>query len=209
MASLTGNLISSTYQSVLKIGTNNTASANLNNVTDGAGNVTGLYVSTATTAVSGTFAVLGSMTVSGVLAATSSNAISASFAATAQTASYILNAVSSSYAQTASYIQNAQTASYVLNAVSSSYAVTSSFAITASNANLLDGLDSSAFALLSGSNAITGSINLNGRLSFNAQQGNFVFPSTPAQSPITGSAYFSGSALYIYNGAIYLTASLT
>jgi hypothetical protein len=83
MASLTGNLISSTYQSILKIGTNNTASANLNNVTDGAGNVTGLYVSTATTAVSGTLAVLGNMTVSGVLAATSSNATSASYAANA------------------------------------------------------------------------------------------------------------------------------
>jgi hypothetical protein len=80
MASLTGNLISSTYQSILKISTNNTASAALNNVTDGAGNTTGLYVSTATTAVSGTFAVLGSMTVSGVLAATASNATSASYA---------------------------------------------------------------------------------------------------------------------------------
>lgn len=80
MASLTGNLISSTYPSLLKVGTNNTASAALNNVTDGAGNVTGLYVSTTATAVSGTFAVLGSMTVSGVLAATSSNAISASYA---------------------------------------------------------------------------------------------------------------------------------
>lgn len=80
MSSLTGNLISSTYQSLLKIGTNNTASVNINNVTDGAGNATGLYVSTTTTAVSGTFAVLGSMTVSGVLAATSSNATSASYA---------------------------------------------------------------------------------------------------------------------------------
>ena len=77
MASLNGNLISSTYQSLLKVGTNNTASAGLNNVTDGAGNVTGLYVSTATTAVSGTFAVLGSMTVSGILAATASYAANA------------------------------------------------------------------------------------------------------------------------------------
>jgi len=77
MASLTGNLISSTYQSVLKIGTNNTASANLNNVTDGAGNTTSLYVAAAATAVSGTFAVLGSMTVSGILAATASYAANA------------------------------------------------------------------------------------------------------------------------------------
>lgn len=95
MSSLTGNLISSTYQSILKIGTNNTASANLNNVTDGLGNATGLYVSTATTAVSGTFAVLGSMTVSGALAATSSNATSASYA------------LSSSFAISSSFAANA------------------------------------------------------------------------------------------------------
>lgn len=112
MASLTGNLISSTYQSILKIGTNNTASANLNNVTDGLGNVTGLYVSTAATAVSGTFAVLGNMTVSGVLAATSSNATSASYA------------LSSSFAQTASFVTNAITLNSTASAI---------FAITGSN----------------------------------------------------------------------------
>jgi len=80
MASLNGNLISSTYPSLLKVGTNTPVSTSLSNVTDGAGNVTGLYISTTTTAVSGTFAVLGNMTVSGILAATSSNATSASYA---------------------------------------------------------------------------------------------------------------------------------
>lgn len=144
MASLTGNLISSTYQSILKIGTNNTASANLNNVTDGAGNVTGLYVSTATTAVSGTFAVLGNMTVSGSLAATSSNATSASYA------------VSSSYALT------------------SSFAISSSLAISASNANLLDGLDSTVFATTGSNQfkndqGITGSVSITNVLKLAAQ----------------------------------------
>lgn len=166
MSSLTGNLISSTYQSLLKVGTNNTASANLNNVTDGAGNATGLFVSTTGTAVSGSFTVSGSMIVSGTLAATSSNAIT------------------------------------------SSYAITSSLAVSASNANFLDGLDSTAFTLLSGSNVMTGSITLSGKLSFNAGQGNFVFPSQPAPVPAVGSAYFSGSALYIYNGTSYLSVAL-
>ncbi len=114
MASLTGNLISSTYQSVLKIGTNNTASANLNNVTDGLGNVTGLYVSTATTAVSGTFAVLGNMTVSGVLAATSSNATSASYA------------LSSSFAVSSSFAESANNANLLDGLDSTVFATTGS-----------------------------------------------------------------------------------
>ena len=166
MASLNGNLISSTYPSLLKIGTNNTASVNLNNVTDGLGNVTGLYVSTAGTSISGSFTVTGSMIVSGTLTATSSNATSAS------------------------------------------YAVTSSLAVSASNANFLDGLDSTAFVLLSGSNVMTGSITLSGKLSFNAGQGNFVFPSQQAPVPVVGTAYYSGSALYIYNGTSYLSVAL-
>ena len=114
MASLNGNLISSTYQSLLKIGTNNTASANLNNVTDGLGNVTGLYVSTATTAVSGTFAVLGNMTVSGVLAATSSNATSASYA------------LSSSFAVSSSFTELANNANLLDGLDSTVFATTGS-----------------------------------------------------------------------------------
>jgi hypothetical protein len=171
MASLTGNLISSTYQSVLKITTNNTASAALNNVTDGLGNVTGLYVSTATTAVSGTFAVLGNMTVSGILAATSSNATSA---------------LSSSFAQTASFVTTAQTASYILNAISSS------FAVSASNANLLDGLDSTVFAT-TGSNqfksdqSITGSVSITNVLRLTAQD------PLPAASSVPNSFAVSAS----------------
>ncbi len=114
MASLNGTLISSTYQSILKIGTNNTASANLNNVTDGLGNVTGLYVSTATTAVSGTFAVLGNMTVSGVLAATSSNATSASYA------------LSSSFAVSSSFAGSANNANLLDGLDSTVFATTGS-----------------------------------------------------------------------------------
>ena len=114
MASLNGNLISSTYQSLLKIGTNNTASANLNNVTDGLGNVTGLYVSTATTAVSGTFAVLGNMTVSGILAATSSNATSASYA------------LSSSFAISSSFAGSANNANLLDGLDSTVFATTGS-----------------------------------------------------------------------------------
>ncbi len=164
MSSLTGNLISSTYQSLLKISTNNTASANLNTITDGAGNNTVLSLST----VSASFA--GDVVITGALDATSSNAISSSYAFSATSAS---------------------------------------LATSASNANLLDGLDSTAFALVSGSNVMTGSITLAGRLSFNAGQGTFVLPSQSSPSPVVGSAYFSGSTLYIYNGTSYLSVALS
>ena len=177
MASLNGNLISSTYQSLLKIGTNNTASANLNNVTDGLGNTTGLYVAAAATAVSGTFAVLGSMTVSGVLAATSSNATSASYA------------LSSSFAQTASYIETAQTASFVTNAITLNSTASAIFAITGSNT-------------FTGTQVVSGSLRL-------FESASFTLPTSQPSTAVAGTAFFSGSFLYIYNGTAYKSASLS
>ena len=188
MSTLTGNLISSTYQSLLKVTTNNTASANLNNITDGAGNATALSLSTATASIA------GNLVVTGTLNATSSNAVSASYASTALTASF---------ATTASFAVTATTSA------TASIATTASFAVTASNANFLDGLDSTAFVLLSGSNVMTGSVVLSGKLSFNAGQGNFVLPSQTPPVPVVGSAYFSGSALYIYDGTSWLSTTLS
>lgn len=132
MSSLTGNLISSTYPSLLKVGTNNTVSANLNNITDGVGNNTSLFISTAGAAISGSFTVSGSTilsgstTIVGTLAATSSNAVSASYAVTS---SY---AVSSSYTISSSYALSASYALTSSRAISSSYALSSSYAISSS-----------------------------------------------------------------------------
>lgn len=163
MSSLTGNLISSTYQGLLKTVDNGNITSSLKNITDGDGNATVLSLST----TSASFA--GNVVVTGVLDATANNAISASYSSTA---------------------------------------VTSSFAISASNANLLDGLDSTAFLIASGSNVVTGSITLAGTLSFNAGQGNFVLPSQTPPIPVVGSAYFSGSALYVYDGAGWVSVAL-
>ena len=124
--------------------------------------------------------------------ALSLSATSASFTGNL-TVNGVLNATASS----------ATTASYALTAT------TASFATTASNANFLDGLDSTAFVVASGSNVMTGSIILAGRLSFNAGQGTFVLPSQSSPSPVVGSAYFSGSVLYIYNGTTYLSVALS
>lgn len=94
-------------------------------------------------------------------------------------------------------------------AVTASYIATASLAISASNANYLDGLDSTAFTLKSGSNIMTGSISLNGKLSFT--EGTFVLPTAPAPIPVVGSAYFESTSgiLYIYNGTTYLSTTLS
>ena len=177
MASLNGNLISSTYQSLLKIGTNNTASANLNNVTDGLGNTTGLYVAAAATAISGSFTVTGSMIVSGTLAATASNATSASYA------------LSSSFAQTASFVTTAQTASFVTNAITLNSTASAIFAITGSNT-------------FTGTQVVSGSLRL-------FESASFTLPTSQPSTAVAGTAFFSGSFLYIYNGTAYKSASLS
>lgn len=177
MASLTGNLISSTYQSLLKIGTNNTASANLNNVTDGSGNTTSLYISTAATAISGSFTVTGSMIVSGTLTATASYATSASYA------------LSSSFAQTASFVTTAQTASFVTNAITLNSTASAIFAITGSNT-------------FTGTQVVSGSLRL-------FESASFTLPTSQPSTAVAGTAFFSGSFLYIYNGTAYKSASLS
>jgi hypothetical protein len=187
MASLTGNLISDSYSGLLKTTDNGTITSVTKSITDGLGNATALSLSTTSASIA------GNLTINGTLNATASSATTASYALTTTTASF---AISASSAVSSSF------------AISADNAVSSSFAVTASNANFLDGLDSTAFAVLSGSNVITGSITLSGRLSFNAVNGNFVFPSQPALTPATGSAYFSGSSLYIYNGVSYLSVAL-
>lgn len=161
MSSLTGNLISSTYQSLLKVATNNTASTNLSNITDGVGNATVLSLSTTTGSIA------GDLIVTGVIHGTVTTALTASYVATA------------------------------------------SSAVSASNANYLDGLNSTAFVVNSGSNSMTGSITLDGQLSFDAGNGTLVLPTIPAPIPVLGSIYTDGTALFVYDGSNYRTINFS
>lgn len=171
MSALTGNLISNTYQSLLKVGTNNTASANLNAITDGLGNETILSLSTTVASFSGSLWVTGSLNVSSNIIGTASVATSAS------------------------------------------YATTASFATSASNATTFSGLVSSSFALTGSANnftanqTITGSLRVTGSIILSATS-SFVLPLTASSSPVTGTAFFSGSHLYIYDGSAFRSASL-
>jgi hypothetical protein len=53
---------------------------------------------------------------------------------------------------------------------------------------------------------ISGSMNISGSLTMSPTS-SFVLPLTAAPSPATGSAYWSGSFLFIYNGTKYVSAS--
>ena len=59
---------------------------------------------------------------------------------------------------------------------------------------------------VSGSLTITGSLNVTGSLVM-APTSSFVFPLTSSVAPPTGSAYWSGSFLFVYNGTRYMSAS--
>ena len=72
--------------------------------------------------------------------------------------------------------------------VSGSLTITGSLNVTGSNVN------------------ITGSLRVTGSLVM-APTSSFVFPLTSSVAPPTGSAYWSGSFLFVYNGTRYMSAS--
>ena len=182
MSSLNGNLISSTYQSLIKT-SNNLAITGSVQLSDGNGNDIPMTVST--TAIIITGSLLGT-------------AATASFVTTAQTASYVLNAISSSFAQTASFVTTAQTASFV---------ATSQTASIATNAITLNSTASAIFAI-TGSNTFTGTQVVSGSLRL-FQSASFTLPTSQPATAVAGNAFFSGSFLYIFDGSVYRSASFS
>jgi hypothetical protein len=123
------------------------------------------------------------------------------------------NATALSLSTTSASIAGNLTINGTLNATASSattasYALTTttaSFAISASNANLLDGLDSTVFAT-TGSNTFTGTQVVSGSLRL-FESASFTLPTSQPATAVAGTAFFSGSFLYIYNGSVYKSAS--
>ena len=186
MSSLTGNPIASTYQSLIKIADNSTVGSSLENLTDGLGNQTALWVANQVAAVSGSLTVSGSTLLSGSVTITGSLNVSSNIVGTlAGTASWASNAVTASFATTGSYITLAQTASYIT---------------TAQTASSVGSLTQSV--------RVTGSMEVSGSIILTATS-SFVLPTTASASPLTGSAYFNffTNKLYAYNGTTWVTAS--
>ena len=125
------------------------------------------------------------------------------------------NATALSLSTTSASIAGNLTINGTLNATASSattasYALTTttaSFAISASNANLLDGLDSTIFAT-TGSNTFTGTQVVSGSLRL-FESASFTLPTSQPATAVAGTAFFSGSFLYIYNGSTYKSASFS
>ena len=233
MSSLTGNTISSTYQSLLKVATNNTASANFNNITDGAGNATALYLSTGAVKISGSFQMTGSQFTLGDATTehttiTSANVLVADHVA--EVGAYLdlhgleLYSGSNFIDITVNGQVFGDNGSGSLIAVSN----TSSQAVPVvgfqNHDNFTDGTVSILTPLQAtsgfqstgsihingtGSVNLSGSLQMNGSMTFAAGTSAFVFPSQPAPIPTVGSTYFSGSALYIYDGTSYLSVALS
>ena len=67
-------------------------------------------------------------------------------------------------------------------------------------------LDNSGSATFVGTNTITGSLLVTGSLTMSPSS-SFILPRRAAASPQTGSAYWSGSFLFVYNGTRYMSAS--
>ena len=57
-----------------------------------------------------------------------------------------------------------------------------------------------------GNQIISGSLNITGSLTMSPSS-SFVLPLSRSISPQTGSAYWSGSLLFVYNGTRYMSAS--
>jgi hypothetical protein len=121
MASLTGQKIKDTYQSLLKVGDNGKITPNFKNISDGSGSTTGLYLKSDGVSVSGSFIVSGSLDVSGSFFITE---IYGNLIGTASYANTASRAISASLAQTASFAPN-YTTLIGFNAFSSSYSIDS------------------------------------------------------------------------------------
>jgi hypothetical protein len=192
MASLTGNLIAGSYLGLIKTVDNGVVTSTTKNLTDGAGNATGLSISTTGAAVSGLFSVSGSIILSG------STTVLGTLTATASLATTASYSLSSSYAVSSS------------NAVTSSYSIQSTNAVTASLATNAITLNSTASAIFATtvSNTFTGTQVVSGSLRM-FQSASFTLPTSQPASPVAGTAFFSGSFLYIYDGSVYKSASFS
>ena len=85
--------------------------------------------------------------------------------------------------------------------------ITGSLNGNASNAITLNSTASAIFAI-TGSNTFTGTQVVSGSLRL-FENASFTLPTSQPATAVAGTAFFSGSFLYIYNGSVYKSASLS
>jgi len=217
MSSLTGNLIANSYLGLLKTVDNTAITATPKNVTDGGGNATALSLSNDQIVVTGSVDVTGSLIIKSPTGGTFS----------------LMNDMS--YVTTDS---NQIVGTYIDMHGINLYSGSNFLDITVNGEAFLDYTPGSLIAVAdntgnphpiikfqnfnnwtngnidvtvpmtthSGS-SMSGSVSLSGSLTLSPSS-SFVLPTIQPQSPIQGTAFYSGSYLYIYTGTKFVSASL-
>jgi hypothetical protein len=108
--------------------------------------------------------------------------------------------------QTSSFITSAQTSSFITSAQTSSFATTGSNNFNG-NTTITGSLNiSGGLATFRNGLTLTGSLSITGSLVMSPTS-SFTLPISRSVSPSTGSMYWSGSLLFVYNGTRYMSAS--
>lgn len=263
MASLTGNLIASSYLGLIKTVDNAALNSVTKSITDGAGNATPVWLSSTLLKVTGSQEITGSLKVTD--GSNRNQAVLTSANITVQTVDSLIGSymdehglefysgsdffditvqgqnfgdyesgslfsVSDATGNPATIMRfqnygnwtdgtvtvvrpfQMQSGSRITGSVNISGSVkatsfTGSLLGTAVNASALDSTSSLTFAT-KGSNTFTGTEVISGSLIM-YQSASFVLPTSQPASPVAGTAFFSGSFLYIYNGSTYKSASFS
>ena len=223
MASLTGNLISTSYPGLLKTVDNATITSTLKDITDGNGNATALSLSTNTVEISGSLQVTGSVVVDSFPDGTVATLLPQSLVVgnlAGNIGTYVdMHGISlysgSNFIDIT--VDGANFEDYVsgsLIAVSNNIGNPAVIIQFQNRDNWTDGnidinvpMNFHSSSVISGSVNVTGSVKVTGSLVLTSNS-TFVLPLLPAAAPVVGSAYFSGNTLFIYNGTAYKSASL-
>jgi hypothetical protein len=200
-----GSLSTNTHQFTGSVSMTGSLAVNNSLAVTGSLNISGSAGTTLFTTNTDTLILTGSAIITGSVIVTGSlsilGSITGSLTGTATTASYVLQAVSSSFATFATTASSADNFN-VRNTLTVQTIVAQ---VVTSSTDFVTG--SSRFgSIITNTHQFTGSVSITGSLLLSTGS-MFGLPRTSSSAPVTGSMYWSGSLLFIYNGTRYMSAS--
>ena len=216
MASLTGNLISDSYSGLLKTNDNSVVTTTVKTITDGAGNSTALGLSSNTVEVSGSLQVTGSVVVDSFPDGTVATLLPQSLVVgnTDTTIGVYTDMHGIELYSGSNYLDitvdgtgfNDYVAGTLL-AVPDNTGNPHVIIQMQNHDNWTNGnIDFNVPVTFHSGSSMSGSIKVADSLVM-APSSSFVFPTKQPNTPALGTAFFSGSFLYIYNGSSFVSAS--
>jgi len=195
-----GSLITNTHQFTGSVSMTGSLAVNNSLAVTGSLNVNGSGGTLFTTNTD-TLILTGSAIITGSVAVTGSLSVLGSITGTVTTASYVLQAVSSSFATFATTASSADNFN-VRNTLTVQTIVAQ---VVTSSTDFVTG--SSRFgSIITNTHQFTGSVSITGSLLLSTGS-MFGLPRTSSSAPVTGSMYWSGSLLFVWNGSRYMSAS--